>query len=138
MFRDNSNPVEFKGFLASMELRLAVNRFYNEQAKMMYFGTYLVDTAQIWFSTVVNRHYDSISYEELATRFQKRFLPVDYAAISRERLTELKQTGSVSEYIKRFNKVRFQWSHPYVNDKSLLDEGFEDQHSFIVDQEHAE
>jgi FMN phosphatase YigB (HAD superfamily) len=59
-------------------------------------------------------------------RFQKRFLSVDYDATSREKLADLKQAGSVSKYIERFSEIISLWSHPYVDDKRLLDEFIED------------
>ncbi len=120
-FQGSTDGRVVQGFLNALELRFAMKNVVTDKEKVMIMGSYLNDTAQIWYASVVGNRYAEIGYADLVEMFKQRFLPVNYENIAREKLIALKQRGSVSTYTKSFTEYMTMVSYPYNNEKMLLD-----------------
>lgn len=119
---DGSNdPGEINGFLASLRLRFAIRNIMVDRDKVMLFGSHLKGTAQVWFTNLVGTNFDEMSYGDLEVKFRERFLPVDFKDIAKDKLVKLKQTKSVTEYIKRFGELMQLVEGSYRNEEFLTD-----------------
>ena len=85
-------------------------------------GSYLEDQADQWF----NRWYhadDNPTWEDFAEAFKEEHYPVNYQKHLRDDLRDLKQTGSIDNYIRRFKDITAELNAP-ANDPITLRDHF--------------
>ena len=73
--------------------------------KIMFASTFLVDSAAIWWFTMVNSSSALKTWVEFCTKIRTEFIPVDYVRRTRDRLRRLKQKTSVSKYLSDFRNI---------------------------------
>lgn len=121
-FDGSSDPKVINGFLAALQLKFAIKGVTDVRDKVMIFGSFLDDGAQMWYNTVVNEGYDNITYNDLVELFKQRYLPVRYAKNAKTKLKMLKQTKSVTQYIQDFTELASLVQYPYTEPVYLLDQ----------------
>lgn len=124
-FDGSSDPKVINGFLASLQLKFAIQGITDDRAKVMIFGSFLNDGAQMWFGSVVDGDYANLSYEKLVDLFKKRYLPVRYAKDAKTKLKSLRQTKAVHVYIQKFIELASLVEPPYNSQVFLLDQFIE-------------
>lgn len=107
-------------FLQSLELLFRLNSVTSDERKITILAFNLVQNALEWF-----QHYSAdhdvyaMTYQDFLSVFKKRFEgSVDQSRLYRQ-LMELRQTGSIDDYIKEFDKKRIALSSKYYTPEGL-------------------
>ena len=98
-----------------MVITLQPNRFTTEEAKVLYAGSFLRDTAFLWFqpSVIANPKPDYMSnFDKFCSELRKTFGDPDEVATAERQLYSLRQRGSASAYLADFMRhaVLVKWN----------------------------
>ena len=99
----------------TMVITLQPNRFTTEEAKVLYAGSFLRDTAFLWFqpSVTANPKPDYMfDFNKFCTELRKTFGDPDEVATAERHLYALRQRGSASAYLADFMRhaVLVKWN----------------------------
>ncbi|KAJ7947141.1 Retrotransposon protein, putative, Ty3-gypsy subclass [Quillaja saponaria] len=97
---------ELENFLFDMEQYFRAVRMDSEEAKVTTATMYLAGDAKLWWRTKYVDIQDGRcvidTWEDLRRELKAQFFPENVEYIARRNLRELKQTGTIREYVKRF------------------------------------
>ncbi|KAJ7975820.1 Retrotransposon protein, putative, Ty3-gypsy subclass [Quillaja saponaria] len=97
---------ELENFLFDMEQYFRAVRMDSEEAKVTTATMYLAGDAKLWWRTKYVDIQDGRcvidTWEDLRRELKAQFFPENVEYITRCNLRELKQTGTIREYVKRF------------------------------------
>jgi Retrotransposon gag protein len=80
-------------------------------------AAYLRGPAGVWWRTRQSTLARPLTWPEFTTELRNQFLPVSHSLIARDKLANLKQTGSVQDYIYRFQSLCAQITDMHVAEK---------------------
>ncbi|KAJ7949948.1 Retrotransposon protein, putative, Ty3-gypsy subclass [Quillaja saponaria] len=97
---------ELENFLFDMEQYFRAVRMDSEEAKVTTATMYLAGDAKLWWRIKYVDIQDGRcvidTWEDLRRELKAQFFPENVEYIARRNLRELKQTGTIREYVKRF------------------------------------
>ncbi|KAJ7968029.1 Retrotransposon protein, putative, Ty3-gypsy subclass [Quillaja saponaria] len=97
---------ELENFLFDMEQYFRAVRMDSEEAKVTTATMYLAGDAKLWWRTKYVNIQDGRcvidTWEDLRRELKAQFFPENVEYIARRNLRELKQTGTIREYVKKF------------------------------------
>ena len=99
----------------TMVITLQPTRFPNETSKVIYAGSFLRDTAFLWFQPYVTAEPQPafmLSFKEFCKELQSTFGDPDEVATAERQLYALRQKGSVTSYLAEFMRyaVLVKWN----------------------------
>lgn len=99
----------------TMVIILQPSRFQSEEAKILYAGSFLRDTAFLWFQPFVTADPKPdfmTNFQLFCKELQQTFGDPDAEASAERQLYNLKQKGSVTSYLADFNRyaVLVKWN----------------------------
>ena len=114
---------DLENFLFDMEHYFRAVRTDSEEGKVAMATMYLSGDAKVWWRTkyddIENGRCTIASWEDLKRELKTQFLPENVAYMARRQLRELKQVGTVREYVKKFSGLMLD-----IKDMSEVDRLF--------------
>ena len=99
------------GFLVTLERYLRLSGLYEEQW-VDYAASFLRHQADKWFRVQLSTQGDNSifarSYYEFRRQLLQQFKPLNSVMAARDRITQLRQTGSASAYTHRFLELKLE------------------------------
>lgn len=110
-----------ENFLWDLEQYFRAARIHGRD-KVLVASMYLVDDAKHWWRTqtdeTLNGNLTTIeSWDEFKTQLRAQFLPNNASWLAREALKDLKQNGSVRDYVKSFSSLMLDIKNMSEEDK---------------------
>lgn len=114
-FNGQRNKVTTFVTQVTMVITLQPTRFLSEEAKVIYAGSFLRDTAFLWFQPYVTAEIKPgfmTNFTEFTKELQRTFGDPDEVATAERQLYALKQKSSVSAYLADFTRyaVLVKWN----------------------------
>ena len=114
---------DLANFLFDMEHYFRAVRVESEDGKVAMATMYLSADAKVWWRTkyddIQNGRCTITTWEDLKRELKTQFLPENVAYIARRHLRELKHTGTIREYVKKFSGLMLD-----IKDMSEVDKLF--------------
>jgi len=79
--------------------------FNTDESKIMFASTFLIESAAIWWYTIVQSNSTPTSWNEFVTLLKNEFVPADYLRQAREKFRKLTQRYSASRYVSEFRNA---------------------------------
>lgn len=79
----------------------------SDESRISYGTTLLVDTAAIWWYTLLKVGTSPTTWDEFRTAIRAEFVPEDHERRACNSLRSCKQTGSVAQYLSTFRNIVF-------------------------------
>ena len=100
---------ELENFLFDMEQYFQAVKTESEETKVVMATMYLTGDAKLWWRTKYNDIQEKRciinSWQDLKKELKAQFLPENVDYIARRNLRELKQTGTIRDYVKAFSAL---------------------------------
>ncbi|XP_019056669.1 PREDICTED: uncharacterized protein LOC109116182 [Tarenaya hassleriana] len=113
----NSSTVE--SFLFSMEQYFDGAGVTGEMAKVKGAGNYLQDLAQLWWRrTLLDQERRITTWDQFKAALRQQFVPSNARDEIRTRFRRLRQTGSISDYVREFSSLLLELGD--VSDQDAL------------------
>ena len=95
-----------ENFLFDMEQYFLAVRAESEEIKVSMATMYLSGDAKLWwrmkYQEIQQGRCQVESWEDLRRELKSQFFPKNASSIARDKILDLKHTGSVREYVKKF------------------------------------
>lgn len=113
---------EVENFLWHLEKYFRANNVDSDDMKIDATTLYLDDMALLWWrridADIASRQCTIETWDQFKTEFKNAFCPNNVVQDARRRLSELRQTGSMKDYVKQFTALKLQI--PDLPDSHLL------------------
>ncbi|XP_070020078.1 uncharacterized protein [Nicotiana sylvestris] len=123
VFKGVRDAQEVENFLWHLENYFRKDKVRDDEAKIKTTVLYFLETAMLWWirkMADVDKGLCTIStWDQFKAEFKRQFFPNNVLYEKRRKLKELKQTGSICNYVKEFTTLMLQISD-LTNDDLLF------------------
>lgn len=120
-FKGTETPLELKRFLNQLEIYFSVAKIKDDHKKIEYLvSNFLKGAALDWFTHNYSskaEEWSEYSYNEIMENFEDRWITKKSSFNTKIKFELVKQTGSLEEYIKRFQECVALLDRKYSEDR---------------------